>query len=182
LRWRDDREAVVTYLWIFGAVCLALFAAALVLNSAGRGFGPWAGLARLTGGDHDLGTVSFPTLVRRATPNDALVCPAGHCAAKADLEATVFTVPAAALRRALVDLVRAEPRTEELAVGSDDELRARFVQRSALLRFPDVIDAEIITIDATHSTLALYSRSVIGISDLGVNRARLARWLEALRR
>jgi uncharacterized protein (DUF1499 family) len=30
------------------------------------------------------------------------------------------------------------------------------------------------------STLAIYSRSLIGRSDLGVNRARVTRWLAAL--
>jgi uncharacterized protein (DUF1499 family) len=168
--------------WIIGVVGFALVAVALALDHIGRGFGAWGGLARLIGRTNDLGPASFPTLVRRTTPNDALVCPADFCrAAKADLEAPIFAMPADELGRRLDAVVRAEPRISNLHVGPGGH-RRRLVQKSALLRFPDVIDGDIIAVDPTHSTLALYSRSVIGISDLGVNRARLARWLDALTR
>jgi uncharacterized protein (DUF1499 family) len=169
------------YLWIVGLACVGLLAAGLVLDRTGLSLGPWGGLARLIGRVRDLGPVSFPTLVRRTTPNDALACPADLCrAAKPDLEAPIFPVPASELCGRLEALVRGEPRTSHLPGAGNDQRRARLVQRSALLRFPDVIDVEIIALDPTRSTLALYSRSVIGISDLGVNRARLARWLDAL--
>ncbi|HLN07344.1 MAG TPA: DUF1499 domain-containing protein [Xanthobacteraceae bacterium] len=166
------------YLWIIGIVSVGMLGAGFLLDRAGRGFGPWAGLARLIGGARDLGPVSFPTLVRRATPNDALVCPAGFCRAKADAEAPIFAILARDLRRRLEAVVHGEPRITDLGPGGD--FRARLVQRSLVLRFPDIIDAEIIEIDPAHSTLALYSRSAIGISDLGVNRARITRWLDAL--
>jgi uncharacterized protein (DUF1499 family) len=172
----------VKYPWIVGILCVALLVAGLVLDRTGRGFGLWGGLARLIGRADDLGPVSFPTLVRRATPNDALVCPRDLCrTAKADLEAPTIAVPAAELRDRLEAVALAEPRTAALHVGPGAR-RARFVQKSAAFRFPDVIDAEVVAIDQSHSTLAIYSRSVIGISDLGVNRARLVRWLEALAR
>lgn len=171
------------YLWIIGLICVGLVAAGVLLERTGRGLGPWGGLARLIGRARDLGPVSFSTLVRRTTPNDALACPADLCrAATPDLEAPTFPVPASELRGRLEALVRDEPRTDYLHEGIDDIGRARLVQRSALLRFPDVIDVEIIAVDSSRSTVALYSRSVIGISDFGVNRARLARWLDALAR
>jgi uncharacterized protein (DUF1499 family) len=171
------------YLWIFGLICVGLVAAGVLLDRAGRGLGPWAGLARLIGRARDLGPVSFPTLVRRATPNDALACPADGCGgAKADLQAPTFPVPASELRGRLEAVVRGEPRTSHIPGGTDDDRRVRLMQKSAVLRFPDIIDVEIIAVDSARSTVALYSRSVIGISDFGVNRARLARWLDALAR
>ena len=48
------------------------------------------------------------------------------------------------------------------------------------MRFPDTIDAEVLPVGDNQSTLALYSRSLIGRKDFGVNRARLTRWLAAL--
>ena len=48
------------------------------------------------------------------------------------------------------------------------------------MRFPDTIDAEVLAVGDDQSTLALYSRSLIGRKDFGVNRARLQRWLAAL--
>jgi uncharacterized protein (DUF1499 family) len=49
-----------------------------------------------------------------------------------------------------------------------------------MMRFPDTIDVLIIGCGEGRSTLALYSRSQIGRSDLGINRARLERWLRRI--
>jgi uncharacterized protein (DUF1499 family) len=72
-------------------------------------------------------------------------------------------------------VIRAEPRTE--LVGSDPNLNQLvFVQRSALLRFPDTIWIQGASLD-TGATIIIYSRSNYGYSDLGVNRDRVRIWL-----
>ena len=48
------------------------------------------------------------------------------------------------------------------------------------MRFPDTIDIEVFPAGQRQSTLAIYSRSLLGRKDFGVNRARIARWLAAL--
>jgi uncharacterized protein (DUF1499 family) len=48
------------------------------------------------------------------------------------------------------------------------------------MRFPDTIDVEVVPVGDDKSTLAIYSRSLVGRSDFGVNRARIARWMAAL--
>jgi uncharacterized protein (DUF1499 family) len=48
------------------------------------------------------------------------------------------------------------------------------------MRFPDTVDIEVLPVGDNQSTLAIYSRSLIGRSDLGVNRARVERWLAKL--
>ena len=53
------------------------------------------------------------------------------------------------------------------------------MQRSRLFRFPDYITAEAMETDGG-SALAIYSRAVIGYSDIGVNRKRIMAWLDAL--
>jgi len=59
-------------------------------------------------------------------------------------------------------------------------LRFDLVQRSALFRFPDTVSIEVIPLGDSRSTLAIYSRSTYGYSDLGVNRKRIERWLARL--
>jgi len=59
-------------------------------------------------------------------------------------------------------------------------LAARFLQHSLLMRYPDTIDVQVLPAGDKQSTLAIYSRSLIGRKDFGVNRARVERWLAAL--
>jgi len=53
-------------------------------------------------------------------------------------------------------------------------------QKSALFRFADDIDVQAIPVDGGKSALAIYSRSRVGYSDLGVNRKRIERWLSQI--
>jgi uncharacterized protein (DUF1499 family) len=53
------------------------------------------------------------------------------------------------------------------------------VVRSAVFNFPDLVTAQVAPDGENASTLILYSRSVYGRSDFGVNRKRLLSWLAA---
>jgi hypothetical protein len=132
-------------------------------------------------GPPDLGPASFETLRRRPSGNDALACPPGLCNAPADVVPPVFNVPARELRLAFGRMVQGEALVQ-LADADDLVPSERYVQRTPLLRFPDTIDVRFIDLPDGRSTLALYSRSQIGSSDMGVNRARIERWLAALAR
>jgi uncharacterized protein (DUF1499 family) len=132
-------------------------------------------------GPADLGPVRFETLERRTRPNDALACPSGLCNARADLTPPIFDASAAALRAAFGRVVAAEPRMR-LADADDLVPSERWVQRSERLGFPDTIDVRFVDLGQRRSTLAIYSRSQIGWSDRGVNRARIERLLEGLTR
>ena len=124
--------------------------------------------------------VDFSTLVRAETPNQYLLCPAKLCdAGEPDQFSPTFETSAANLRRAWDDVAKAEPRTERLGVFLEGR-QVVDVQRSAVFRFPDVITAEFIQIDEQRATLAIYSRSVYGRSDFGVNGKRVTRWLADL--
>jgi hypothetical protein len=50
-------------------------------------------------GPPDLGPVTFETLRRRTTPNDALACPPHFCKATSDLVPPLFAVDVNGLRR-----------------------------------------------------------------------------------
>ncbi len=132
-------------------------------------------------GPPDLGEVAFETLERRSTPNDALACPPGICAAASDLAPPVFAMGARELRMAFRAAIGSEPLLERVA---EDEaaLSERYVQRSRWMRFPDTVVVRFYDLGEGRSTLALYGRSQIGHGDWGVNRARIERWLEKLGR
>lgn len=144
-------------------------------------FGLWQTVGRWTGTPQtDAGPVDFAQVRRRSSPNDALICPADRCPlAKPDVEPPVFTIAASRLAEKIRDVALAEPRVERLDDGSVAG-SMRFVQRSALMHFPDIVDVTIVPLTAGASTLAMYSRSLVGRSDIGVNRQRLERWLAAL--
>ena len=90
-------------------------------------------------------------------------------------------MPAPRLYESVLAVAEREPRT---FLASDDQprLQAQFVVRSAWLNFPDLIVAQVNVAGPDASTLVLYSRSVYGYGDFGVNRARVVTWLTALDR
>jgi uncharacterized protein (DUF1499 family) len=144
-------------------------------------YGVYYGLAKRTGSRLDIGPADWATLTRHGTPNDALVCPAGHCPnAKADEEPKVYPVPLSELLARVKQIALAEPDTRELPCEPHCDRAARFVQYTRLMRYPDTIDVEALPAGEGRSTLAVYSRSLVGRKDFGVNRARLQRWLAAL--
>lgn len=129
-------------------------------------------------GSPDLGPVDFKTLKRRRSPNDALACPRDFCPEhRVDFEPPVWEIPAARLRGLIAEAAAAEPGTVLVDRGEEQD---RFVVRTPLMRFPDTVVAQAIPCGDSRSTLALYSRSQIGRSDLGVNKRRLERWVERI--
>ena len=127
----------------------------------------------------DLAPVQFETLVRRDSPNDALVAPSGQVSARIDIPAPSWSIPPDALARAVAQALAMQPRVTRLDDGAEP-LRLRYRQLTALMRYPDVIDIQILPAGEGGSTLALYSRSMLGYSDLGANAERARLWLDAI--
>jgi uncharacterized protein (DUF1499 family) len=112
-------------------------------------------------------------------PNRYLLCPEGACAAPADGVSPTFEVPREQLEQAWLALMREQPRVEQLAEDPPRHLYL-FRQRSALFRFPDLISVRFLDAAGGGSTLAIYSRSVYGTYDFGVNRRRVENWIGQL--
>ena len=74
---------------LFALLGLLLVSTAVLLLTS-REESVLALLWETTVGSPDLGPVDFETLQRRSSPNDALACPAGLCAAKADFDPGVY--------------------------------------------------------------------------------------------
>lgn len=131
-------------------------------------------------GPPDLGGVDFENLTRRDAPNDALACHPDICGATAvDFETPVFPIPGARLREIVREVALAQPRTQ-LVYASRWGEEDRYVVRSRLMRYPDTVVARIYGAGPGRSMLGLYSRSQIGYSDMGMNRARIGDWLVAI--
>ncbi len=113
------------------------------------------------------------------SPNWALAAPDGvDTAATPTHRSARFAAPPEALIAAFAAAALEDARVSRLDDGSDPTY-ASFVQRSALLRFPDVVSARAAPLGDGASGLIVYSRSIYGYSDMGVNKARVTRWLEA---
>jgi uncharacterized protein (DUF1499 family) len=132
-------------------------------------------------GPADLGPVAFETLERRSSPTDALACPSGFCAAESDIHPPIYPVDVDTLRKAFARALLTERLVTRVdindATGTD-----RYVQRTEKMRFPDTVIVCYVSLGNQRSTVVIYSRSQLGKSDLGVNHARVERWLQKLSR
>ncbi len=89
----------------------------------------------------------------------------------------VFDVPVAELESIFNEVATGDSRVTVLA-GSATEGFVTYVQRSALMGYPDYVSVRFVEVDAQHSALAIYSRARYGSGDLGVNEKRVRRWTQ----
>lgn len=170
----------MTTLAIIVAALLIAAAIGYLLLEKRPGYGAYYGLAKLMGARLDIGPIDWARLKRRATPNDALACSAAHCPnAKPDREPQTYAMEPRELLARLRTAALAEADTTELPCEPNCDRTARFIQYTRVMRFPDTVDVEVFP-TGTGSTLAIYSRSLVGRKDFGVNRARVKRWLGKL--
>lgn len=125
--------------------------------------------------------LDLATLKQPNGRNQYLAAPPGFGTARPDRTTPQFPRPAADLAQIFLAMALAQPRVT-LRGQRQDGLAFELVQRSALLRFPDIVTVEVIPVDEQRSTLAIFSRSVYGRRDFGVNRQRVEDWLARLAR
>jgi hypothetical protein len=118
---------------------------------------------------------------RHSTGRDNVyaICPANFCAPPADQESPVFAVGWERLRDYWRDAVELQKSVEPIAIAASGQ-RLTYIQRSAVLRFPDIVTVEFIDLGNDRSTLAIDSRSRYGKSDFGINRRRVSEWMRLL--
>jgi uncharacterized protein (DUF1499 family) len=123
--------------------------------------------------------VDFPTLELRDTPNQYLVCPEGYCAAQAHAAAPIFSVAVQELQDVWFDVISKQPSTT--VIGRNEAARQFDIETlTPLVGFPDTITVRFLELPGGQSTLAIYSRSHYGYSDLGANKKRIDSWLGQL--
>jgi hypothetical protein len=127
-----------------------------------------------TGGLEVPARLDMTQLRRPRPPNSALAAPPGLHVLP-DILTRTRDVPPRRLYAALCRVALAQPRTT-LHVAYDDLMQAHFVARGALCNFPDLIAVQV----TPDSMPMMFSRSVYGSRDFGINRRRLVTWLTAL--
>lgn len=123
--------------------------------------------------------VDFRTLKLKDSPNQYLVCPPGYCACQPHAEAPTFEMTAEELRERWLERIGALPRVHVFRADSRVE-QYDCEALSRVMGFPDTVTVRFIDIGEGRSTLALYSRSHYGHSDLGANRKRIEEWLRRI--
>ena len=122
--------------------------------------------------------IDFAHLERPASPNTALAAPEG-VQPQPDIITHPYQVSAPQLFTAVEQIAARQPRTYPAATYPA-QLQLHWVVRSAVFNFPDLVTAQVASRGEHESALILYSRSVYGRSDFGVNRSRVLSWLAAL--
>jgi uncharacterized protein (DUF1499 family) len=117
-------------------------------------------------------------IVRPSSPNTALAAPAGF-APPPDIISPRYRLPADKLFLLVQDVAASQPRTFQ-AAKYPEQRQVHYVARSAVFNFPDLIMVQVRQDGTDNSDLIVYSRSVYGQSDFGVNRKRIEAWLAEL--
>ena len=170
--WLSPIIAVLVCVTLLGGVALMLFGRGQILEA-------WFGKLEYP-------AIDFPALQKTGKPNQYLVCPPGHEIAGCDSISPEFAISPTELRDHWQTVMAAQPRltivaAEQLSGGAtQDEWQQTYVQRSRIAAFPDLITVRFERLAPDRSALWIYSRSVYGHSDLGVNKRRVTRWLAAL--
>ncbi len=160
--------------WVLGGVVVLLVVATAAVLLIGR-----ERSLEMVFGPMDNAEIAFETLVRKATPNQYLMCPEGLCTAAIEATSPAFEVPVERLIEAWERVVAQAPRVT--GIRREEALLQRdYVQRSKLMRYPDTITVRFIELGAGRSTLAIYIRSHYGVNDFGVNRALIEGWMARL--
>lgn len=149
----------------------------------GRAGGRWAMaiglLLSLLGCGVDAKVEDLRTLKRPGAPNNYLICARNLCP-DADEDGPMVDLPAEKVLVAALKVASMEPDTNPAEVNAGTA-QIVFVQRTPWLRFPDIVRIQAIASASGKTGIALYSQSVYGRYDFGVNKARARRWMTAIR-
>ena len=118
--------------------------------------------------------IDLENLTRSGNPNDFFMAPSGFGVAIPDEESPLLPIKAEKLKQLWFSLMEGQPRTQLVPGKIPDQFL--FVQRSWFFHFPDIIAVRFDPQPGERSTLVIYSKSLYGYSDLGVNEARIRTW------
>ena len=109
--------------------------------------------------------------------NDFLVCPPEACGGREDMVAPFYSRSPKALEQVLLSRL-ADRNVVARSRGEDGTLH--FTTHSPVLRFPDHTDWRVLPVGEDGSTVMVYARAAVGVSDFGANEKRVREWLALL--
>lgn len=123
-------------------------------------------------------SVAMPTETWHVDPASVTPPETPNFELRAGAEAPIFDLDMDVLATRIDAIATAE--RADLIGGSLGEGHMTFVARSRLMGFPDAISVKLTPL-AQGTRVEFYSRSRFGYSDMGVNAARVDRWIERAR-
>ncbi len=124
--------------------------------------------------------IDFKTLKLKESPNQYLVCSKEHCSAEYQREAKIYSCSVSELKAAWENAISLLPNTRLL--GEDTQLTQQvYIDYSKIWHFPDFIYVQFYELPDNRSSMAVYSYSVYGYSDFGVNKKRVEKILSSIR-
>lgn len=136
-------------------------------------------LGRGTAGLPDAAPIDFATLRLPSSPNAHLAAPPGATTERHET-VPLLAVSADAAWAALRNLGEGMERVWKMAEWPDRR-QAQWVARTRWMNYPDLVNGQVVELPGG-TGLFLYSRSLVGYSDLGVNAQRIAAWRLAFER
>lgn len=123
--------------------------------------------------------LDWSALQDRRKPNTYLAAPPGFTPHRTDVDTPILDIEVNTLMRLWERMISKQPRITGKTI-SNDGLQIDYIQRTAVMRLPDQITIRFISRCNHTSTLAIYSHSIYGYWDFGVNKARVEHWLSSL--
>lgn len=121
--------------------------------------------------------VDFAALKIQQTPNRFLMLPQGlKSRSRADAKSPLIAKSASDASRIWFQVLSEEPEVYLMRYDLIN-LQFDFIQRTGIFHFIDDITVQFFDRNHSSSTLAVYSRSRVGIYDFGMNRRRVKRWV-----
>lgn len=143
-------------------------------------YGPQKFLEQLWG-KPDMGHVEINTLTPFKKPNTGLACPENYCTFTTPHIITGnYSAPTEKLHETIIEYFKTNKNAKNVS-KVEDKLSLRFVTYSPTLRFPDTIQIQLIKLDESTSTLAIFARAKLGHSDFGANKKRIEDILATLK-
>lgn len=125
--------------------------------------------------------IDFAVLRRTERPNQFIVLPAGVGVETPDRVSRQYPLPPEALATKIRARAATLPDVTDRTPAAAPKTLVELVARTRRMRYPDLVTMQAFPApDGTGSTLAIYSRSVYGYGDGGVNRKRVKEWLDWL--
>lgn len=130
----------------------------------------------------NLEKIDFPTFIRGKALDGYLICPEDYCSAtRPDAISPEINQSARILRDRLLDFADSQ---QNISMKELDPVNQQysFLAHDSSKPFPDVITVRIISISENWSSVAIYSRTLIGEVRSNLNKTRSERWLSLLTR